>query len=149
MEEPFLQLNITKAPLLGLAHPAGERHRQALSLLLLAMALGLWPTAIALLDSLKWPGCACHTSAPHTEPQKGLRESSCLLSPLAQKLRCFLRGQLGLVCSRGWRFWREDSHPPAGYVQIPRHSPQLPSACGWPALCPQPGQSPEHFHSLS
>lgn len=72
MVEPFPQLNITKAPLLALAHPKGERHRQALSLLLLAMALGLWPTAIALLDSLKWSGCACHAHQLRTRSLKGV-----------------------------------------------------------------------------
>lgn len=149
MEESFPQLNITQAPLLGLAHLKGERHRQALSLLLLAMALGLWPTAIALLDFLKWSGCACHTSAPHTEPQRGLRESSCLLSPLAQELRCFLRASWDACVLRAGAFGGRIPTLPAEYVQIPRHSPQLPSVCGWPAVCPRPGQSPEHFHSLS
>lgn len=45
-EELFPELNLAKAPPLGLAHPQGERHRQGLCLLLLAMGLGLRPTAM-------------------------------------------------------------------------------------------------------
>ena len=45
-EELFPELILAKAPPLGLAHPQGERHRQGLCLLLLAMGLGLQPTAM-------------------------------------------------------------------------------------------------------
>lgn len=79
--EPFPELNITVGPPAGLVHPS-MRGSWGLSVLLLAVSLGLWPAARVPLDFTKWSGHACHTSALHTEPScVGSSQTQALSTP--------------------------------------------------------------------
>lgn len=76
-EQPSPSPFFPTSPYQYLAQAQGERYNLGLSLMILAMAVGLKPMFPAhgrcSLHSLKWSGHACHTSALYTEPQ-GLGE---------------------------------------------------------------------------